>query len=112
MIGHKSVLRLTGILYALVFGSIFSGMVLLIFPQLHLALKFLVIAVFLVSFYAVGVWGRPAARSQQENSDSQPRTSQTEQGILRLARLARPSLNSGIRNKSRPPKLRLLIVLQ
>jgi hypothetical protein len=56
MIGRKSATRLTGLLYGLFFGSSFSAVALQIFPHSHPVLKCLIITVFAVSFYCVGVW--------------------------------------------------------
>ena len=56
MIGKKSAFVLTGVLYALFFGSIFSAVALNILSHSHPFLKCLIIGVFLFSFYVVGVW--------------------------------------------------------
>jgi uncharacterized membrane protein YccC len=54
MIGRKSAIHLTGLLYGLFFGSIFSFVALQVFPHSHPVLKCLIIGVFLVSFCFVG----------------------------------------------------------
>jgi len=56
MIGRRSAIYLTGLLYGLFFGSIFSAVALQVFPHSHPVLKCLIIGVFLVSFYFVGAW--------------------------------------------------------
>jgi phosphotransferase system glucose/maltose/N-acetylglucosamine-specific IIC component len=56
MIGRKSAIHLTGLLYGLFFGSIFSAVALQVFPHTHPVLKWLIIGMFVASFYFVGAW--------------------------------------------------------
>ena len=56
MIGRKAATHLTGVLYSVFFGSIFSVVALEIFPQAPVVVKCLIVCVFLFSFYVVGMW--------------------------------------------------------
>lgn len=56
MIDKGTVGHLSGLIYALFFGAIFSALALHIFPHFHPALKCLIIGAFVFFFYFVGEW--------------------------------------------------------
>ena len=56
MIGKKASSVLTGVLYSLFFGSLFSAFAYYTWPQSPIAVKLLVSGVIALAFYIVGVW--------------------------------------------------------
>jgi hypothetical protein len=56
MIGNKSGARITGILYSLMFGTTCGALAYELSPQFHPVVKYLIIGVFVIAFYCVGVW--------------------------------------------------------
>ena len=69
MIGHKGIVRIGGVLYGLVFGSLFTASVYGLWRESHPAVKALVFAVGFVVFYFVGAW---AAIRQEQNKKKIP----------------------------------------